>query len=436
MPIIAFTKRPEVKAVLEYEIVSLTGNTPVIYENIKDFQAVLELFPKLNCLLIDATNGSEELEKYIQSLIQNPDRFEFLVLLDSENHQSLKVRGFQKNDFLGMFTYLKEVIECTDFNYADWIGIPIGALVHFKQLPFDLYIKLTPKKFLKRIRALEEIDEASIQNFKTRGIAEIYFNRAHNKEFSKLLIYKLINRIEIDYENEIDKLKSKSEIFITLKELVRIHGLIPNVLRVCESFIGDTIRNITDHEDKLSEHIKCLQKKSEFSFHFRLVELTSYLCAYLYSAIDPVNYLDKIKSIVYASFFCDIGLADEEDIHHLDDTIQNSMMDDLRNDILTHAWRASKLVFERSSIPREAALVIRQHHGSVEGVGFPEVINSKKLTLLSKCFILSQEFAYQILVNPHLRWTEVLNMTFKNKHELASKSLLKVFEKLLKNSTL
>ncbi len=430
IPFIAYTQRVELKAVLDYELYSITGNRPVVYDKFDEFKSFVDLFPRLSFILIDSTSKAKELNDFVQVLVNSPEKYEHIIVLDSHLEDGSQMKSFGKNDFIGLFSYLKELLNVMDHQIQDWMSIPISALNHFNHLPFDLYIKLSHQKFVRRIKAFEEIDESLVENFKRRGIQDIYFAKEHNKEFSKLLINNLIHRVDFDFSDGVKQLKARCEVFQTTKELIHSLGLAPKIMDVCENMVLDLTRNILIQENDFSLHLSRIKQQSEFSFHYRLIELTSYLGAHLLSAIEVPQYVEKLKLFVWSAFFADMTLMESESIHHLNDEFQKDYERLQDNEILTHAWKAARLISEQSMIPSEVVTIIKQHHGSIEGVGFPEHKKSSRLLLISKCLIITQELAYKILTNPQLSMLEVLKITTKHHPEATSLRLIKVFENL------
>jgi hypothetical protein len=434
-PVIGYTPRPEFRALLEFELKAMTGIAPVIHENVDDFESLLEIFPKVDVLLLDVTQGDDHLQKLASRIISASDTFRHVILVGGHAKTLPHLKLFQKSELVALIGHLKELLVNSEFSKDSWIDIPVTALYHFKQVPFDLFIKLSSDRYIKRIPTLEEIDDSTIESFRSRGINEVYFLRENNKDFSRLLINNMLNKIESDYQNPNEELKARSQVFSTVKELVQALGIAPKVMQISETMITEVSSSVLLAGGKLAKHVERLQRNLQFSFHYRLVELTCYLGTQLLLAINEKNYPDEVRRFVFAAFFCDITLTEQDYIHHFDEDLPKTL--EVRDErvVMDHAWKAAELVSKYPNAPIDIGIVIKQHHGAVDGVGFPKK-KSPHLTTLAKCLIISQELSYKILMNPEIPALEVLKMMAKNHDEAASQRLIKLFERSLKNSTL
>jgi hypothetical protein len=138
------------------------------------------------------------------------------------------------------------------------------------------------------------------------------------------------------------------------------------------------------------------------------MELTSFIATQLIDVSEETGRNDKIRKIIFASMFCDYTLKDAGQLHIRDNEQLIKLPSSDQKWISEHALKASELVNQYQNAPYEASLIIKQHHGSVSGVGMPNEISSKILPL-SKCFMTAQEIAYQILMESYRHPIDVLS---------------------------
>jgi response regulator RpfG family c-di-GMP phosphodiesterase len=293
-----------------------------------------------------------------------------------------------------------------------YISIPIDSFIHFKTLPFDLYIKLGESNYVKRINANEDIDEQAILKLKEKGVAEFHFERKFNRDFSIMLINNMINKVESKYTSMDAQLKATNEVFLTTKEIVQSIGLPPKVIQVCESVMERITTDVALNKDKLSSYLTEMKSKSALNFQFRLVELTSFIATQMIETEDAPGKEDNIKKVVFASFFCDISLKDNEHLHLRDNASLKDVWPEDKKMILEHAFKSSEIVAKYKNAPEQTAEIVKQHHGSPSGIGFPEAVTSDLLPM-AVCLMAAQELAYQFLMNPVANSADIVINTKK-----------------------
>ena len=417
--VVVYTQRIDFKNLLEFECKSVTGFAPVIKESVEELSGFLSLMPTLDVLILD---NNPSVKDY--SFIKGSDIKNILILSDSAVSIE-KSTTFPGNALESLIQHLKGLfVNERLISDEGYISIPIDSLIHFKLLPFDLFIKLSEGKFVKRIHANEDIDEAILLNLKSKGVTELHFERKFNREFSVLLINNMINKVQIDYKCRDAQLKATNEVFLTTKEIVQSVGLPPKVIQVCESVMERITTDVTKNKDKFSSYLSEIKTKSSLNFQFRLVELTSYIATQIIEAGDNPGKEEDIKKVVFASFFCDISLKDSSHLQYRDEASLQDVWHEDKKVILEHALKASEVVAKYKNAPEQSDEIVKQHHGSRSGIGLPTTIESD-LHPLSLCLMAAQELAFNILKGPDENSKDIVAQT-KAKH--AGSALIPFFE--------
>lgn len=406
--VMAFTLRVEFKTLLEIECRGLTGFSPAIHESFEEFRNMLDLLSSIYIMIIDAPEDPELLSKVISHVNIKRDQIEHIYFISDHEIPIASAKVFRKTQLDEMIQEMKALINPPVAKIVSYISIPIDSLIHFKILPFDLYVKISSDKYIKRIPAFEEIDDSTFQKFKDKGIVELHFEKRFNRDFSLMLINNMINKVEQDYHSVDEKLIARNDVFVTTQQIVSKLGFKPRVVEVCESVIDQITTDVFAGKDNFSKYLEQLRTQKELAFHFRLMELTSFIATQLIDVSEETGRNDKIRKIIFASMFCDYTLKDAGQLHIRDNEQLNKLILSEQKLISEHALKASELVNQYHNAPYEASLIIKQHHGSVSGVGLPVEISSKLLPL-SKCFMTAQEIAYQILMESYRHPIDVLS---------------------------
>ncbi len=419
--VVVFTKRMDFKTLLEIECKSLTGFSPVLKDSIEDLKSFLSLGSDIEILVVDDPQNNILTSLPSESQVKN------ILVLSDEASPANKTTCFPTSAAASLIDHLKKLLSSDRPDQEGYISIPVDSLVHFKILPFALFIKIADGKFLKRIPANEDIDETTIKNFKSKGISEMHFEKKNNRDFSMMLLNNMINKVESEYSSEDAQMKATNEVFLTTKEIVQSVGLPPRVIEVCESVMERITTDVASNKDKFASYITDLKTTSDLNFQFRFIELSSFIATQIVDAINDGGKDDQIKTIVFASFFSDISLKESSHIEHRSEAAIKDLWPEDKKLVLEHAARSSEIVSKYKNAPAMAIEVIKQHHGSPDGKSMP-LTPSENILPLAKCLMASQELAFGILKNPSIPAAQVISEITNKYAGSPIHSYLKIFE--------
>lgn len=396
--IVAFTKRFEFKTLLDIECKGMTGFAPVVKDTLDDFQSLLNLLTNIDVLIIDEPPVKNDFQFLLQLVAEKAHSIKSILLVTEEIPLIKNAKSFPQGQIEALITHLKSLLVNENSHVNGYISVPSDSLIHFKVLPFDLFIKISEEKYVKRIPANEDIDEATVLAFKAKGITDLYFEKKYNRDFSLMLLNNMINKVEKNYESETEKLKARNEVFVTTKEIVQSVGLPPRVIQVCESVMESISEDVVKGKDKFSSYLDRMKIQNNLTFQFRFVELTSFIATQMVDQINEASKVEQTKKIVFAAFFCDISLTDGSQLdYRTEESIKNLWAED-KKAVEEHALKASGIVAKYKNAPVDADIIVKQHHGSTDGIGFPTPSN--QILPLSKCLMAAQELAHAILKQP------------------------------------
>ncbi len=406
--IIAFSDRLEFKTLLEVESKSASGSLPAIYQKAEEFISMISLLDTIDVLIIDSPDDPAIFNLILNEVKSRIDQIKRLYVLTDDKQLIGNATVFEKKNVELLFNELKNLMTPLPDGNEGYISIPIDSLIHFKVLPFDLFIKISDSKYLKRIPAHEVIDSSTFSSFMSNGVTDLHFERKHNRDFSMMLINNMINRVDQEYSTIDEKLVATNDVFLTTQQIVEKLGFKPRVVEVCESVLNQITVDVSSGKDNFSKFLKQLRTQTDLSFHYRLMELTSFIAIQIVDVMEINNKRDCIPKIVFASMFCDYTLKTPGHIH-IRSTEQQKKIRLVEQKITNeHALQASELMSKYQNAPYDSIMIIKQHHGSLTGVGFPKEI-SPNLLPLAKCLMTAQEIAYQILMESERHPIDVLS---------------------------
>lgn len=395
--IFVFTQRPELRLLLDSQFREFLGVAPVTKDSVSEFQSLLGLVSDIQLVIIDPPAEANGGGLYSVMASRGKDIKNVWVLGEEQGYKGFEYFGSQGAETL--LAKIRSYFSEGNTQTIEYISISIDSFIHFKILPFDLYVRLGENKFVKRIPAHEEIDDKLLQGLKGKGVAELFFEKKFNKDFSVMLINNMINKVETSYTSDSEKIKAKSEVFRTTKEIVQSVGLPTRVIEVCQSVMDSITADITKGKDKFSNYLNSMGQGQDQNFQYRFVELTSFLATHLVGNLDEKMNMDNVKTIVFCSFFCDIALKETGFLELRTEESLKELWPEEREEILAHALKASEIVSKYKNAPKGADVIIRQHHGALDGKGFPKVC-SEGISPMAKCLFASNELAFALLKNP------------------------------------
>lgn len=427
MQVFAFTDNPEFQALLEVEVKEITGHRPIVRNTIDELKSLLGIFESIQYLIIDYPENLNlvvELKEFLQRSKQSINNI-FVIGSDVESSDTIKV--FSRIEIAEMFESIKGHFSPKELPVFSWTAIPLCTLIHFESLPFDLYIRLSDQKYVKRIPAFEKVDSVVIESFKAKKIDALYCEKKYNRDFSMMLINNMINKVDRTYPNVESEIRANEEVFSTTREIIQNLGFSGRVIEVCEATIEKMCLDVLNDPGEFSAYLLSLKNNKNLAFQYKLITLTNYIGTQLIHDMNLPNQPDQVMKLVSASFFCDMTLSNPGLLYHRKAEDSEALSLHEQNEINFHALKASELVANYKNTPKEVSLIIRQHHGSFSGIGFPEE-KSSQLLPLSKVLVVSQELAFSILSNDQTPAMEVLRGFLKRNRCHGLQELLNCLE--------
>jgi len=311
--------------------------------------------------------------------------------IEEVNRTILKLLGLKKEDF----KHLK---------LPDYVGYSIQYFYNMKNAPCDIFIKLSKKdgdEYVKRLHVSENFTREDLDKYTKLGVTELYVLKEDCDKFMNAMLLQSVQQIkEVKGEEKIAVLENS---FAISQNIMTTVGITPQAKILADQ----TIAAITDQVSKTDQLGKLLKKilDNNLSFSYRRSYLNSLLIATILPKLHWVSG-EQLQNILHkmtmVSYFHDIYLEDETFLRVMNNEdfkkLEKRLTGLEKEHILNHAHRAASLLQGYPKLPNGIDLIVKQHHGVTNGVGFPEVYSSS-LTPLSILFIVVEEYAHQILIS-------------------------------------
>lgn len=432
MQIFAYTECPEFEALLEVECKEITGHRPIVRKTLDELKSLMSIFQTIDLLVVDLpedSNISVELKLFINN---STSRIKQSLVLGGESLETPNIKSFSRFEINDLFDSLKVYFRPVTLPEVGYTAVPLVTLIHFQSLPFDLYIKLSSERFVKRIPAFEEVPEDVIDGLLKKGIKELYCERRNNRDFSMMLINNMINKVDRSYNTYEEEMKASGEVYQTTKEIIQSLGITGRVVEVCNASIDKMMNDVMTEPSVFSSHLLRLKKDRKLAFQYKFITLVNYIGTQLIMEMELPKQEEQIRKFIFASYFCDITLRNPKHLSiRRPDEIEKLTLEE-QNEVNFHALKASELVASHNQTPKEVALIVQQHHGSFSGIGFPAE-KSYQLLPLSKVLIVSQDLAFGILADEETPVLDVLKKFLQKNNCSGLEELMKSLEESFAN---
>lgn len=415
--VFAYTQSFEFGALLEVECKESTGLRPVIHGSVEELKSILDILHSVDVLVIDLPEDLSVSLDLKEFLLNCMNRTKKIFVLGNESGINGNIRLFSRSEVADLINDLKAFFVTEEIPQTGWTEIPLCTLVHFTALPFDLFIKLSDNRYVKRFPAFEDVGRNLVDALKAKGVEELYCEKKHGRDFSMLLINNLINQVDREYPSLSEELTAHNQVFETTQKIIQELGVSSRVVEVCEAGFEKMYEKVMKGPSEFNKYLQALTSEKNLAFGFKFINLTNYIGVQLILDMKMPEEEEQIKKFIFSSYFCDMTLKNHNLIFYrkAEDGSGDLTLDD-QNALNFHALRASELVSTYKGAPPDAAVIVRQHHGSPTGIGFP-VDKTHLLLPLSKILIISQDLAFAILTNEKIPARHVLlNFVEKNRY--------------------
>lgn len=256
-----------------------------------------------------------------------------------------------------------------------------------------------PQKYNLRIKANVDFQESLINEMVQEGVTYLYVDKLDRLEFVNNVTTELMTHLEstdISVDEEMTATDKGMELLA--KKLTTI-GVTEETIKLARKNI-DVIKKNVKANPKLAKLIdRLLNNKT--SYLYKHTQILSYVGLHIVSNIDWGNE-DQEEKILFIAFFHDIVLETDEQamIKSSLELKKAQMLPAQKALVEKHAQMAAEFVIKFPHAPMGADQIIRQHHGTLNGLGFSEHYGNN-VSPMSIVFIVAEEFARIILKREH-----------------------------------
>lgn len=264
----------------------------------------------------------------------------------------------------------------------------------FDQLPYDVYLELTPTKFGKVISKNKPYSHQLIQNYSRKNIKYLYLRKDEHLKFLDTSIKNLLKIYEAKLSDR------KKYLMLHLKTVFFIHQFIKTlsvsdeIVKLTNYFI-DSVREFVKTTDNLSDLINTVTENKNMTFAEHSLA-TAYLCEGILYNMGWNADMSRDK-LLLASLLQDISLPNDEmiKIRSLNDPNFKMLSEEDQIEFKNHPLKAAQISTFFSGFS-DVDFILTEQHEHPSGDGFPKGLNSSGLTTISCIFIIASNFASRL----------------------------------------
>lgn len=272
-------------------------------------------------------------------------------------------------------------------NYFKVIGRAVCPV--YSQDPED------PLKFVQRINKLQEFDEKLIHSFIEEGVTHLYVNKLDRLEFVNNVTSELMSKLsrnEISADEEMSAADKSMELLS--KKLLTI-GMNEETIKLAHKNMNVMAKNVKMFPKMAKLLERLLSNRS--SYLFKHTQILTYVGLHIVKNIDWGTQEQQDK-ICFIAFFHDIVLENDDQgkIKSNLELKKSELTQEHKTLVEKHAQLAAEFVTKFPHAPMGADQIIRQHHGTLNGIGFSEHYGNN-VSPMAIVFIVAEEFTRIIL---------------------------------------
>ena len=367
------------------ELLEFTGNRPIIFMGHEAF---------INDRISQELYSSNE---YNDRLLSPYDREDFKDDLLSKINNALVFA--KKEEF-------EQSIEEVD--PKDFIPMKIKSFYLFNSFPYDIYMEITPTKYIKILQADKPYTVTTLATYAKKNVRFLHIRKDDQLGYLEGESRKCLKAIR--------KLSPKSDdmLLVILRSITLAHqtlltvGVTPAVLTLC-SAVTDMIMEMVPNPKELPKVLR--RYPNVYVGIASKSALTGFIATALAAKMGWESVTTK-KKLTMAALLMDFTLCEEEmaKINSPSDPLLKKYSEEQKLNFFQHPNKAAEISQQFTMYP-DIDFLIENHHETPNRKGFPNKPSHTKLTALCSVFNISQFVAAEL--DGHIVSNQLLGKTVR-----------------------
>lgn len=273
--------------------------------------------------------------------------------------------------------------------------IKIKRFYNFQKVCCDVYIQLSPKKYIKLINGNDSYEKIFIEKYESRGKKHLFIENEFYERFQQQFGHLVLDKLEMA-QNMPPEVRAMAELaaFNHTLDFAKDFGITANTANKVKKSVESnlkTLKKLPKLENLLSRIMKGGDYISEHSL------LLSYVAGQICMATSWGNN-QALEKLSMAALLHDISLPSNKlaKVHSMKQAKEMELEEKEIEIIRNHPGEAAKIISEGENIFADVDTIVMQHHEQPDQSGFPRGLGALSISPLSCIFILASEFAEEI----------------------------------------
>jgi response regulator RpfG family c-di-GMP phosphodiesterase len=302
------------------------------------------------------------------------------------------IHGFiEKPNIIGPVVELVGGVVNKPKEQVEYVPIRISLLLRWGSATFNLFMKLSDKKYVKVLKSGDAFLSADAERFYAKGIHLLYITSSESDFFIEQFVSNLTAISDASPKSPHEMSVVTLESLETVGRIAKSVGWKAEVVEAAKHAVNLALKTITKEPGLL----KLLKSKmsdpnSKYANHVSILSLMS--CGFCH-IVGWTNESTQMK-LGLAALMHDISLDESyyDDINKWnlaasDKKIKSPEVQKYRN----HPVDSANLVLTMKHLPSDIDQIILQHHEAKEGKGFPRGLISSRISPMACVFIITED---------------------------------------------
>ena len=279
----------------------------------------------------------------------------------------------------------------------DFFPIPTSYFKILKHASSPIYTQnlLDKSKYDLLYKKNSVIEEADINKLLNNDIASLYENKLERLELVNVITSEFMSQLDRKDLSQDEEISATDKSIELLSKKLLAIGVNEETIKLAHKSM-DTIRRNVKSQPKLSKLIeRMLSNKT--SYLFKHTQILTFIGLHITKNMDWGN-AEQENKMSFIAFFHDIVLENDQQAQIKSTLELKKVLMEPTAKILVekHAQLAAEFVAKFPHAPMGSDQIIRQHHGTLNGVGFSEHYGAN-VSPVAVVFIVAEEFTRIIL---------------------------------------
>lgn len=269
--------------------------------------------------------------------------------------------------------------------------IRVETIQAVNPVPCDLYIRLSPFKYVRIFAAGDNFDNDDLFRFQSEKKLDHLFLKRENFELIFSLMEQRLNEALEDYLMTKEQERQViDESYTAVRAMVPRIGFTAEVMDIAEKSVRLAVKSMANNP-KIVQIIKtyATNRKDYLQKHSLILAEVACALAVETNCGNSQNFL----KLTAAAFFHDItmGNLDIVKCNSLQEAEQKGFSKEDIEKFKRHPIEGAEFIANFHELPSDAVEIVRQHHERPDGSGFPRGLRASRINKLAALFIIAHD---------------------------------------------